>query len=683
MNGLLLLASIGIQGPSLEGNVTFACRAEPLSQLVPALGQACGLKLAVNTDLAKDVMIVSVEGKPIRELLTRIATADAAQWRPADGGLILTADNRARRVEAAEELGHRSVRFADYVSRLSKPTTAPVDTEKEDSDSEANLPETIAVVKLIRQLTFSELPWEIGGRVVYSTNPNGMQRPLGAGADSTIQSIIDAHNKSLVHAGADQSGGGNPNGLSVGQAPVVEKISGYAKADLSIYRNSPASDLYAELKVFGDKGQTLLTADADISLDSETALPVVPAAKPREETIQTSDATKAFSQMFSGRRRGIPPALNEVTAPFVLDPEHHDPLSMYASDELLAVASNLGLPLVAVVPDSAMSIVNVMTGRAPTIQDILSDLKDGGDMRRLNDDGWLTVKPVYPEEARETRIDRTALGALMRAVHAKDIPGLTDIAAFAEKNPSPVASLMSAIFVNILAPGALTKGADPGACWHLLRIYSQLPPTVQRDLADGREQTERLSTFSSSQFEEVNGLVFGPSPTFEVTKVAAPSSTGEDLQPESDYTDEPTEVLTSGIPASGMLKITVKQDRFFAPVIAGQKEGAVLRLMSVQDVARAKWIQSDPRFSDVAARMPRYIGYRIGSRSVYTFHFDYGNGVSSSSTLNDNLLPKNSPMIPVDELPDDLKAQIAAAIQQFKDMSGSGAPGFGDPPQQP
>jgi hypothetical protein len=689
MTTLLLLAALGLQ----SSNVTFTSRAESVDQLLKDLGKAAGVQLEASRSVAGDIMLVSVTDKPLQEVMARIARADGAEWRQTETGWRLDPSVRARRDELRDETDRRVRAFEAVIDKrlgeIQKSLATSTDGKSDHTiavgigtdggkfDMTNNSPEAAAVLKILKGIAPSDLGVKSGQRVVYSTNPNSMQVPLGSGVGVQIQQLIDAHNKT-ANKNNDPSKNSEIDQMPDFIKKMVEKMSkpidGYAKADLVLSRMPYVSMLEATLVLYDNQGNVVLTAPQVIDAGAIAGLITPAPAQTTGSPVELSDATKAFNTMFAGMRggnlsKGV--VLNDLTRPYVMDPEHHDPLALLPSDELLAVAKKLDEPIVAVIPDESVSILGAMLGAAPSEESVEADLKAEKQMRQLNDPGWLTIQPTYPDDARENRTDRAALAKLMRAVRDKRIPTLDDMAEFSLHAPSPSSPGVSQLYASSFSAGALGQGMDGLANWELFRIYATLPIGVRSSMNAGNDQSLPINTLTQGQIAELKQMVYGPLPQLQVdrgdgkstdmiTQMITSATGGQD------YTDEPTEVLPNGLPLSGTLKISVSSEPLLSPSTNASGPDDVPQVMGVDEVAMLKYFSTNPAFAQMAGQMPKISNYKLGSRKVYSFKFEFAPKISSNGHLKDCSLPSDAEVVSADNLPSDVQAAIQKKMEEFK-----------------
>lgn len=172
--------------------VTFQSEAVTLRALMPSLSKATGMNLSAAKDIEWEVVYIRVKDVTPADLMAKVAEVTSGVWeKTADGRHILKndvgADNRQRDEERKE-----------FFTAL----TAAMKKEATNQKASASDKALIAIAQRIGVPTLVAIPQ--GQRVVYSTAPTGMQRPLGAVNDQIVESIVLEHNKSVDRQGISE-----------------------------------------------------------------------------------------------------------------------------------------------------------------------------------------------------------------------------------------------------------------------------------------------------------------------------------------------------------------------------------------------------------------------------------------------------------------------------------------------
>ena len=701
----LVLASMRGQTPS----VSFTCRAEPLSRLVVDLGKATSLNLSVSTACAKDVLVIAATSVPLPDLMNEIAKVDAGQWKKTSDGYIFSADVIARRAEARHENARQASQIAALINKgLSDWAKAQQDTKKHDISSDpqaaalaamsAMTPEKVAVLKLLKGIDPSSLVLPPDRRAVFSTHPNQMQLSLGGDADAIIGELIKSHNASVPKSGAPtEIPGVNMDDPSAAylknyMARMGKVIDGYSKADLVVGAMPFLGGVTATLALYDAKGNILLTANDPLDTGMLQAMLEKPASTASTSTkIELSPESQAFTKLVSRQGGGMMGGQHPVPAifqPFLVDPEHHDPLALTPTDKLLALAQNRQKPMVAVVPDDALGLIGSLLGTADTLESFVQELEDGKNLVKNYENGWIEIKPASPESARQNRTDRAALGKLMRSARAKGLASLDDVAEFAQKAPSPMIAGLTQVYLSLFVPGSATQGMDGITNWNMYRIYGQISPDRRQALLTGGRVS--LDTLSMSQQASLAEMVYGPMAQLQVGKAAdSDSNIMTQMMALSmggqDYKDEPTELLPSGVPGGGVFEMTAEQEPFVSPMSAGDDGSAIPQIVGADELAVLKYLSDQPAFAKMSNMMPKFDKMKLGSRVVYHLTFHLTDNIRLTGTLKDNKLGSDAETVSANNLPQNLQDLVSKKMAALKKsplgmIGAMGAGGAATPP---
>lgn len=693
---MVLLAALAVLcSQNQSPTVSFTCRAEPLARIVSEIAAADHLNLSVAPICANDVMVIAAKDVSARDLLDEIAKVDAGEWEPSGDGYIFGPDPAARQAEERHETAHQGNLI--HAAILKKLADAEKAAKTQTGDASqiaaaagpfgmggASGPGQIAVLSLLKSIDPPSLVVDEMHRAVFSTSPNSMQLPLAAGADAIIGQLIEQHNKSIPKDAKDQtklppafddkSLGFIKDMIEQATTPVA----GYFKADLVVAPMPFLGGTTATLVLYDNKGKVLLTTSASLDTSFIDAILASIAGKPQATSshtpIELSPETQAYIQFVTGGQQGIAAASRIATRPipallkpFLSDPLSHDPLALLPTDQLLALAKSAKKPMVAVVPDSAMSVTSMIMNSKPTIEEFVADLTAGKSMVMAEQNGWIEVKPVAPESARRNRTDRAALAKLLRAVREKHLAGLDDIAEFAQSAPSPMTGGVTQTYLSLFVPGSISGGMDGITNWDMIRIYGQISPDRRQALISGGKVS--LDSLTPTQQGYLNEMVYGP---LAQLQVGAPGNEKDMFSQMislfvggKDYTDEPTELLPSGIPGGGVFEMTAEQQPFLVPV-SGSDADSVPQLMGMDEMAMMKFFSDEPMFKQAANMMPKFDKMKVGHQVVYHLTFRLTSGIRLTGVLMDNTLPDDAETVAANDLPQDMQDIISKKVAEFK-----------------
>lgn len=682
--------------------VTYTTRAATADHVVAELAVATKMNLSVAPSMANEVLVISVKGVPVNDLLARIATATAGSWTQDGQTLKLVSNDAVRNREAKAELAQRVLAIKKEIVERMKPHKAYDMPSDEDAppDPKAKpkkpVPEVVDDEAQVLGHLDPEALAALGDndRVVFSTRPTRAQRPFVGDVSAVINRIIQKHNAELA------SGVGAPDSDDDDEVTSLPP----AFKSLMAQRNKPIGAVFKaiavaskmgmgmgngmmqiELRLYDADGKVVYTtqiglngsmlgAEAEAESKPETPLPAGP-----QTPIEISSTTKAFADAFKGMEGG--PRNFKLTSEvryLVYHPDKIDPLSLFTTDALLATAKKHELPLVASVPDNAISMMSMFGGskKNATVEGFEKELASDGAMQASVAEGWLLIRPSKPASARERRVDRAALTALMKAVDEKGAPNLDDLAAFSLHAPPPIMTDegLTTMYMAIFVPGSMLTGMMKPSNWDMLRFYGSLPPQMKSGFSNGGRIN--LGALNGYQQGLLRQMVYGASPSLEPADSKPAEDDGGLFGFMSsvlnmglgggDYRNEPTEALPDGIPGNGFMEVVPTTEPVATPVA---KEGeSVIGIFGVLDADTLAMLKvfKDQTNGELAGAFPSYDQLRIGRRTVYKFTFRFTPQLLMRQSLNDDQLPKDGAVVSMANLPPDFQKLVAAKLEKLK-----------------
>ena len=287
-------------------------------------------------------------------------------------------------------------------------------------------------------------------------------------------------------------------------------------------------------------------------------------------------------------------------------------------------------------------------------------------MRLVPDTTFLVVKASDPDEARRDRLDRHALGTLLRAVSDHGIPTLGELAEFASRTPDPAQNRLSQSELALFAPSSL--GSMSGlTSWSALRLYAGLAPAQRETLAAGgpvafgdlssaAQAALRTMLYGASTHLSADGAPDDNDPVSVGIRMALGGGAG-------DAGEEPTEVAPNGLPAGGVLRASVETEAIVRPVgpdgpgasVLGTDELAITRLMATSPMAG--------QMGD-ALKLPE-TGI-LGSRKAWRIRGYVARTTYVSASLVDDTAAKDGTVVRLADLPANVQASVAQRVEKLK-----------------
>lgn len=699
-----------LDDPKLDAMLTMDFPAGSIEAALKQIAEKSGVALTVAPQMKTPVVVVNVKDVKVKDVLTRLAKVTSGDWIKSEDAIRLVSDGAQQRKEQNEERKTKLEQIQKAVKDLAGRFDPSKRPKTDDGGSDADVQEALqmamamgsgdasskAISRILTQLDLSILAGiEQGQRVVFSTNPNLMQRALPNNLGPVFSELIADHNKNVASrpqeiAGDDTEemrqlqefyqslfGGGSSD------KPVNERP---AKALFIVGSREIGFGLEAELRLYGSSGKVLLTGNTVLPIDNsgylqeaiafgqtvadQAAGKGAPAAddKPLEISAEAKELRGFFGSMTGG---GMDRQLSQPLMDKLIRPDLFDPLSFGAGETLRAAAIAKGVNLVANLPDESESMFAMFAGAGAATMNATLDAFSKGDTKSEMKDGWLTVWPARAETARVRRQDRVALAKLIGASRAKGFAALDDIAAYSLTSRPPTDTPVAMSYLMLFASNAMQSGMDGMVDWNMLRFYATLGLSQRQSLAGGAPLP--FGALIPTQRNHVVALSFGTEAQLEVEGVGPqqertgfmklitqfmPVQTG-------DYREEPTESMPNGLPGAGTVKLSVANSIIGKPV-GGGAIGQMMATIGADELALFKYFTEDPKMAQLGEMMPKLDGLKLGSRRSYTFTFTVAPGVTIKKTLNDDSVDRNAPVTKMEDLPADLKSAIDQRVAELK-----------------
>ncbi len=560
----LVLASLALAFQSKP--VTFDRPAATLTKLLPELGRTMGVPLEAATVVGSDVLLIRVSGAPRQGLLDRIAEAAHGTWKPNRQGLILTRDAAQHRKRVEEYVRGEVVKLRQSIAAQTpsasfdangardllakvrrQPNQSGMANYREHQRRMGQSPVGNLFKRLLPLIDLaSVVTQESGRRVVFSSQPNRMQLPLGPGATQAIQAFQAEQRiwaEVLGKAGVSREEDWELNSTAVpGTGPGVRAI-------LSLSSQGLRSSFDARVKVLDADGRTVASYNGSLTSGDmneerfEKALGT-PTADPPLKLSPDAQALLTFAE---ARRKGDPAVLDPKLKSRLLWPEKEDPLAFAATDLVSQAGANKRIGVVANVSDLLAMIgtsqmpPNMTPGKLLRIYSFLFDLQE--------DDDWLVVSSSVPVGEFATRLDREALGRAIRSADRVGRLDLDTVATFTLSNQGMLANQFMQDYVRSVI------GQSRSEYWDVptLRLYASLRPEQRKvaSIAPGlplvRLNPSQLELAARLAYDTESGL------SMEPTQEAAADAQIMRSVAHGELQNEPTELAPNGLPAKGYL----------------------------------------------------------------------------------------------------------------------------------
>lgn len=682
--------------------------------------------------MQKEIVAFNVKDVPLATVKEKLAKAVVGEWTTAtDGTEYLGPDVSARNILARADLQARKESIAKTLKKLQDSLTAkqPEDVEGIPTMGFGMGMGGGAANRLTIQLSFGLQAADLaavpkGGRVVYSTSPNAMQKPLNVpGLQKYVDEFVAANNKEASVA-TDPFEGKDP--AEEEKLAQAEKLFGMMMPKLKKIETPPTKILVIverggmfagmgdslELRVVAFDGAGSVLANGSASLESPFGEAVrasveVAAAqlkgqeKPKEEVkphdpkldkkIELSPLTIEFKSMTSGAEmmQSDKQPSPELWAR-ILRPDLYDPLSYDVSESLLAMSDVEGTNMIAAIPDDAVDMGGMMRGgKEQTVFSFKESLKGNKSVKVETVDGWTLLSSTHPLTSTAMRVDRVSLAKLLESTQKSMVPTLDAMAAYAAINPPIMETPVVMPTLMFAAPNAISMGMRGVQDWPMLRLYGLLGAPERETLKRG--QTLPFAGVNSGAQGILKQMVFGAGGRFQIGPdveekglgfmAMAMSMMGQRLD---SFKQEPTELLPNGLPAQGGLSLNLKAGHF---IMADSKAGMAkfFGAMGPEEYSMLKYFSEEPKMAAAGGMMPKIDKFKVGERDTLDFRLLLAADVTQKHTLMDHRMGKDAATVGESALPADFMAEVEKQMKLFKEglapfLSAPGMFGGGVPP---
>jgi hypothetical protein len=454
----------------LQRPVHYDQPAQTVKQLLANLSRQTGVRLFAPSPLDAEIVLVSVDGMPLKTLMDALAAVMDAQWvEQPNGSYHLLRTPKLARERRAQDDAKILAELRRYLERpetrtLTEPLTEPIVRERlqairsfaQEFTGQASFgspewkqaifkvaellypldPNERLMVRLARQLNLRrllEIP--VGERRVFSNVQGRYLLPFGF----PVQPLLEQYQReaaTVYHLWTHPTYGIDPERVASWLPPDYHRRwelpqTPFTRLYLIVSRRSPdgfglkaiLADERLEHVVSHDSSlRPILDGDA-LSWASLSATPPN-GAPPSPVRIEWSERTRQFIEAYRAFRRG-----REATAfPEVLDPSKVEPLSTVPSDVLRTYARQKGQSIVALVPDNRAwwIITHALFEKYSTLQECLEEFGLREDIEVQERAEVLLLKPRWSSYRWGQRLDRLAMSRWLHQVRQRGYINLED-----------------------------------------------------------------------------------------------------------------------------------------------------------------------------------------------------------------------------------------------------------------
>jgi hypothetical protein len=737
-SSVLALAMMGVLHTPIQDKVIdLSIKGSTLRVIGEELGKEAGWTPTFDPSVANEVLVLRTKGMKIDDVLVKIAEVTGTKWTLNGDQMLVQPDFTVRNAALAKVRAKNAKAIID--SRIKYYDTLKTQTYKDGEEEYTYEPEKEALLlgDMVRGLSDQFLTTIAPGqRVVLSSNPTSMQRPLGRVNVQGITEWIAQENESRKLSEDDRQQmmndpeyqqymemfGGRmeamiPKPITEAPQKVLLIVERFGRNDFD-----PVS-VSISLRVMGSKGNTLLETQTVFSEYNENEYEMgmlAPALEgrdipeiarealgqdPSEEAprkpmpgddipITVSADTKAVFEAakvdYSDRNLAN---ISKRTREIMMRTDLYDPMQFELGEFLLDGAEKRDLNFVAVLPDQVRQYGNELPAKLGDVRDRLPEY----DLVETEAGGWWSVLPNEPGSVWAGRIDRQAFtGTLMAAQNRFFVP-LDTLATFLFRFPDANENSMVSQRLQMFAPQMQTMMGGLGDDESMMRVFGGMTQQERQIMRNGGSiPIGRLSAGPRGVLQE---KFFGYMPT------VTPVDLEKDMSPQTPVEmmsgmmgmgmlygmggatlSEPTEIMPVGLPANGSVSMRVNSESY---VISMTKDGVLMPGIPPfgrNELAFFSLLQNNPEF---AAQMQEsnqmFQNLRTGIRDQLHMVVLIAPGMGSKSVLSDPHDPDMTKTYSIYNLPAEFKQQMDADAEalrkspmgKFFEAMGSGMGGYG------
>lgn len=716
---------IGIAAQDLEATVSVDLSAMPISKALPLIEQKTGIHLKSSKATEDQVVVIKVASVKLIDLMNKLASATGAEWSKESDGYRLVRGLSLLQQQTQAETNERAAALAKSLAEMKKEADKVPNMDRSAAENYVKQsrgsmgtfvtamgsgqrggirfstgsdsgPASRAVVGILSLMPIGQLASiPAGTRVVFSTAPTRMQRAFPAGVDRVITRFVQEQR--LVNQVLSETQDARVPAIFLGGGAQTSNTIP-AKSILVVNRPPGSSTLMLQLIVGNSDGDAIATGSTGLSpIEVRPDASFLP--KNPNDAVQLSDLSAQFAKLIQAADGGgganfqilqsggsaqmvfMTRAEPDVQTPAgptpkdwrdrILNPEKYEPLGWVPSDFVISLGASERCNLIACLPDEclipmcrAFAVSKMNLGPASKMAQ-----EEWGLKFEVEGD-WLTISPRHPVESRDTQIDRSGLGKMLRTLDANGRLKLDEMAAYALSQPlqAPAygfdrvyARLINKPFADAELSQALSSERE------MLRLYGLLGSAQRQALSAGRPlplnglTSDQLALTRSMVFDSMSGPVntapLGNRNRQQAIRVgAALAMMGQSL------TQERTEFLPNGLPVNGFVTLAVNREQ---AVMASQSSGNGSQVMTVNSLAMTRALSSRTDLPAGLFNATQFDRYRIGTQLNYNFTFQLGPTASLSRSLRDATFDTQAQGVSYDQLPAGFRNNVQRATEQM------------------
>ncbi|MGV3615516.1 MAG: hypothetical protein ACO1SV_09305 [Fimbriimonas sp.] len=691
--------SAGMQG--MDAKVTYTMPGASATKILKDLSEKSGIGLETSPGTANDVLAVRLEAVSMKEALAKIAWAVGGSWRKEGETyrLVRTAEEAraewarerdkeiegytrslATSREALAKAGEFTPEKAEALAKEAAVAIARFDPTRRNDQGYWNFtnklstqsPSGRAMARIMALLTPAELAdLPKGIKVVYSTRPTRMQRPLGAEVAGVVAALqreqslwIEATTKHNVKNPTFGNSTYIVDGLSDGDSPI-ERVG---KVLLTVTRSRyTGSGIRLELLVGDVKGRVIARGNGHVGAQTAPATKPPETSKTDPKIVRSGDAEAIALALVNRPPKPLPEELRQR----LLNPETHEPLGIIGGASILQLGVLRKANMVVALNENAF-FTGIYGAKEIPAAVFLHNMRVTNEVKE--EAGWITARPIAAASSRQVRIDRRLLGQYLRRKASGVAMRVEEKASWAFRLPLEEEAPLPRTIVSMVAPGDMGEryGSGDG---RLLRFFGSLT-TSQR--AAARQGMLRMGQLTEGQAGMVREMLYGEYAYLQPDYQKAQEAKIDMNQFYNGLMREPTECLPDGIPPDGTLNITEQTDEV-AFTTDQETQGYVRpsQGFTPEQLAWQQFSQSRPDLFPYMSEPYQRVDLsrvRLGKRTTYMILLQFTPLLAMHHGLEDRDYGA-SQTIAFDRLPTEFRKKVDLAVENYRKSYANATPG--------
>lgn len=709
------------EAPDFGGKkVTFQSKAMQVSAVLEDLARVAEVPISGSPSLAREFVYVSVKDASLKELLSRLSDICSGEWKQTSQGWTLSrsgskalADEKAevaaklKILQAALEKSTKSASDAltsekvesafqriEELQKKMQDKPRGDDTLYRESAKLAKLsPVERARARLVQCIDLSAIAAMKGGdRLVFSSNPTRMQLRMTGRVSEILRQFSQEYaiwnEVALRRPVSDEGDSWMPYNDMNYRMPIKyppAKAIYICSMGMNFGRSVPQLTLI----IYDTRGKVIMQSNGLSDYDEEDdpfnamkSAPAVENDQPAEFGKLTNELVSLITR-FSSSRPDV--GLSSEWLERLLDPVKFDPLSLTATEVLDHISKVKQQNIVAVVPDSMYLPMFAVSGSKPTTSVLLHMMRTVNRLNIDEKDGWMTIRPKFPVQARLSRSDRALSKKIIRSIMETGRLSIEEIAEYAAVSEPPSEEstmLMSLFMLSLNKPeimGTLSSMFSNGN-WTALKLYGRLGESQRKHLLGGGSIA--YNALTPPQKEMFFKLVYGADSSLSTagevqgTETVAPAVVDtvpvpdqqELAPPEFDrgsFESEPTEALPNGIPSDAYLTISGSLKEVLFARDSSRPDRIYEYPQELESIAWNLFSRERPDLFPPDPEQMNFDLFRVASQRQVEIKANLTPKLSVVENLSE-ILENKRQYVPLKDLPGTMRKRIEDAMEQYR-----------------